>query len=190
MSKALKVTCDVKLHLSWEELHGIQGALKMMTKENFDKYHASLVKHGLKFPLSVWHEGALAPKKASAGSKWWIIDGHGLHAVVGHMIHEEGWTCPKLPCVEVEAESFLEAKRLVLLKSSAFHTMTEEGLYEFAHEIELPLTELEKYFELPQVNLPRFVASYGESEPKEKDTPKEKCPTCGKVKNSGDSHPS
>lgn len=150
MKKVLKVTCDTKLNIPLENLHGIQGTLKMMTSENYEKYRKRILKDGLNFNLSVWKE--VKKSKGKSVVKWWIIDGHGCHAICKVLRDDEGYACPPLPCVEIYAPSFEEAKERVLGKSSSFHTMTGQGLYEYSSGMGLKFEQLKEY-QLTEIDL-------------------------------------
>jgi hypothetical protein len=168
--KKLAITCDTKLRVPYQELHGIQGALKMLTKENFAKLRTHMVGDGdrkkgdgFNFALHVWKEKVRVKGKSAV--KWWIVDGHGRHAVVKHLAEVEKYQVDPLPCVEIEAKSFKEAKRKVLNASSAFHTMTKQGLYEFMSDAGLTIDQMEE-FELPEIDMPEFkMEFFDDSEP-------------------------
>jgi hypothetical protein len=149
----IRITCDTKLRIDYRELNGIQGALKMLSRENFNKLRRHILKDGVNFPLCVWKE--LTKVKSKTVTKWWIVDGHGRHAVLRFLIEEEGLKCEPLPCVEIEAVNLADAKRKVLNASSSFHTMTKDGLYQFMTDLELGIEALED-FELPEIDIPEF----------------------------------
>lgn len=165
--ETIRITCDTKLTIPYDELHGIQGALKMLTKDNFTKLRNRILKKGVNFALHVWKERKKV--KGKTVIKWWIIDGHGRHAVVTYMVTEEDFTVGPLPCVEIEADSFEDAKEQVLAASSNYHTMTDDGLYEFATSIGLPIEKLEEYT-LVEVDLIEYKMKYhGEPESESKE---------------------
>jgi len=156
-TKTIRITCDTKLLIPYGELHGIQGALKVMTKENFAKLRRQILAKGVNFPLHVWLE-----RKKSKGRrvvKWWIIDGHGRHAVIKFLVEEEGMSCGPLPCVAIQAKSFKEAKEQVLAASSAYHSMVKEGLYEFQSGLGLTIEQMEE-FTLPEIDMPEYKMEY------------------------------
>ncbi len=63
----------------------------------------------------------------------------------------EGWTVGDIPVVEIEAENEKEAKKLLLLISSRYGHVTEEGFYEFVSMNELDWEELKLEIDLPEI---------------------------------------
>lgn len=160
-TKSVRITCDTKLRIPYSELHGIQGVLKSMTKENFSKLRRWILEDGFNFAIHVWKEETTKVKKKPV-VKWWIIDGHGRREIVRYLVEEEGYLCDALPCVEIEASSYKQAKRKVLNASSSFNTMTNDGLYSFMTDAELGLDEMED-FVLAEIDMPEFkMAHFGD----------------------------
>lgn len=170
MEKIIRITCDTKLHIHLEHLNEIQGKLKEMTKANFVKLRKWILQDGFNFPIFVWKELALKGDKKQ--SKWWIVDGHGRKHVVSYLVSEEGYQCPPLPCVEIEAGSYEEAKRKVLNVSSSFNTMTNEGLYQFLSDSQLGIETLDGY-SLPEIDVAEFKVEFFDTEKKDDGSPKE-----------------
>lgn len=160
MEKTIRITCDTKLHIPLSELNDIQGKLKEMTKESFVKLRKWILTDGFNFPIFVWKE--LELKNGKNLSRWLIIDGHGRKHVVNYLVTEEGYTCPPLPCVEIEAGNYLEAKRKVLNVSSSYNSMTSQGLYEFMSDVGLGIEGLEEGFSFPEINIDKFAVEFFE----------------------------
>lgn len=158
MEKLIRVTCDPEkrlLRIPPAELNRIQGDLAVMPKEDYERLKGLIVEHGVVFALHVWRE--MTHEVDSCGFKWWVIDGHGRLDVVTCMIDQEGYVLdgPGLPCVEIEAASFAEAKLQVLASRSQFNKTTTDGLFEFMTDLGLKLEDMEK-FDLPGIDLPAF----------------------------------
>jgi hypothetical protein len=174
MEKTLRVTCNT-LSVPYGELHGIQGALRTMSKENFSRLRKLIVKDGINFALHVWKQ----LEQTEDGQKlirWWIIDGHGRHGVIKYLVEEEGYTCPPLPCVEIEAVSFEDAKRRVLAAASNYNSTTKEGLYEFMSGLGIGIEEMENY-NLVDIDLPDFKMEFFDDPAAEADEATEEAPT-------------
>lgn len=153
MKKSIKVTCDTKLLLPLTELHEIQGDLKEMTKERFEKFRRLVIKKGLWFSLHVWKE--VTKSKGKSVIKWWVIDGHGRVKMLRKLRDEEDFEIPNVPCVEIFAASMREAKEAVLAASSSFQRATGQGLYEFMADAGFSLDDLGD-FDLPDIDLKEF----------------------------------
>lgn len=179
MAKDIRITCKTELSLDCGQLNWTQGKLKELSVEDFGKVWGLLLSDGFNFAIHVWKE--LSVVKGKEVVKWWIIDGHARVAVVRKMV-EQGFSCPALPCVEIEAVSLKDAKRKVLAASSSFHKMTRDGLYEFMHDADVSMDELVKY-ELFDIEMDSFEAEYF-TDDEEVEAPKDKapsvleCPSC------------
>jgi hypothetical protein len=187
--KQILVTCDPEnrlLRIPLDELNVLQGKLKEMSVENYEKFRKIILEDGINFALHVWKELDGTKKKPCV--KWWLIDGTGRKHLLTKLRDMDGYDIPPLPCVEIHAVNYEAAKKQVLSASSSFHRTTHQGLYEFIEDLALPVAELEKY-DLPSINLPKFKAEfYEEPEPAEGATELDKgtftkfsqqCPKCG-----------
>lgn len=96
-----------------KDLKPLQGNLKNLTEENYQKLKNSILKFGFFVPIFMWND--------------YILDGHGRQRV---MI-KEGWGDTKVPIVNIEAENELEAREKLLHITSQYQTITIEGLEEF-----------------------------------------------------------
>lgn len=158
--KTIRVTCDTKLSIPWEELHEIQGKLKTMPPDRFNDLRQGFISDGINFPLSVWKELVNLPGEDGADrsvTKWWIVDGHGRKLVRNELV-ADGWTVPDAPCVAIEAVSLADAKRRVLAASSKFNMMTEDGLRDYVREMAMPPGELDRYH-FDEIDMPKFKVS-------------------------------
>ena len=148
MEKQIRITCDpdgLLPRFELSEFVALQGALKMMTKENFQKLRGRIVSKGVRHPPHVWmHEG-----------KPHLIDGHGRTAVLRQLVEAEGFSCPPIPVVQVEAASIEDAREEVLAAGSNYNTMTDDGLYEFMNTAGIDLLGLDQ-FVLSEIDMPKF----------------------------------
>lgn len=171
--KSLRVTCDTKLLLPLDQLYELQGDLKEMTKERYEKFRRLVEKKGIWFAMHVWKEVvqvhskseakrvAALKKKTAEGStvvKWWIVDGHGRRRLFSRL-RKEGYSIPPLPCVEIQASSMKEAKEAVLAASSSFQRVTGQGLYEFIEAGGFEPAVLDDY-EVADIDTPDFVDEF------------------------------
>lgn len=170
MSKALRVTCDTKLNIPLDELHEIQGDLKVMTEENYRKFSELVEKKGIWFATHVWKEPLETGGKKAF--RWCIVDGTGRKRMFSRK-SSEGWEIPKIPCVEIQASSLREAKEAILAATSRFHETTNQGLYNFMGEDFSPL-DLEQ-FQIADIDIPDFKAEFfpAPDEASEEDVTKE-----------------
>jgi hypothetical protein len=135
----------------WRDARWIQTALKDLTTAAFTKLKSSLLTNGFAMPFTVWEdeEGIL-----------WILDGHHRQKVM-MALEVEGHTIPDhLPANFIACRDKQEAAKLVLIYSSVYATVTNEGLYEFLHEHNLDVDQLLKEAALPDLDLDVFAAGW------------------------------
>ncbi len=150
MSKEIPIRCQGTNYLDISELQNFQGNLKELKESEFKKLKKSIDKYGFRFPVFVWNK--------------FILDGHQRVFTVTKMI-QDGYQIGKIPIVEIEADSEKEAKQLVLLVSSRYGHVTDEGLYEFISMNELDWEELKTEIDLPEIDLAKFEKGYLTDEP-------------------------
>ena len=99
----------------------VQGDLKVLTQENYDKLKQSILSDGFYLPIFVWkHDGDI-----------YLLDGHSRQKVM----EKEGWDV-EVPYVAVEAEDYDEARRKILYISSQYGVITEDGFNDFVVGLE------------------------------------------------------
>ena len=116
----IRVTCQANSTIGLDEIHRLQGDLKSLSEENFDKLKKSILKYGISFPIFLWRQNGAAR----------ILDGTQRDIVLKRM-REEGYKIPLLPVDWIEAKDEKEAKEKILLISSQYGKMTEDSLYQF-----------------------------------------------------------
>lgn len=152
MDKMIRIACKGYTDLPYTELHDFQGDLKTLTEENYKRLKAHILDTGFAFAEHAW----LNPDD----QKWYIIDGHQRVRAIRQMVEHEGYQCPNLPVVPVEARDLAEAKRRVLQGTSQFGRMEGQGLYEFMSVNQIPIDEVELKFDLPHINMEDFKLEY------------------------------
>src|SRR4030095_9420303 len=144
----IRVTCTTKDSLPLEKIIPFQGDLKTLSKTDFEKLKAAIIKYGLSFPSFIWQRNGSAK----------CLDGHQRSHVLSEM-KKEGWKIPPVPVVYVDAKNEKEAKEKILLLSSQYGRYTQESLYECMDTFNLTLDDIGT-IELPQIDLGSFAASY------------------------------
>lgn len=108
--------------IDYRKVEPIQGNLKQLSKDNFEKLKKVLEKRGFDIPIFVWNG--------------FILDGH-QRVRVAQEIDLKPY---EVPYIEIEAKDQNEAKKRVLEISSQYGTITQEGYDEFTAD--LPESEL------------------------------------------------
>ena len=107
--------------IDYRELEPLQGNLKVLSPENYQKLLHSFNEKGFFVPFYVW--------KNPTDKKQYAIDGHQRLTVL------KGENA--LPRLIIEAETLQEAKEKLLAVTSQYGTITEEGLQEFLMDIDI-----------------------------------------------------
>jgi hypothetical protein len=147
--KTIKINCESNKYLNLEELNSFQGDLKDLMEIDYQRLKKDIITNGFVDPFNVWFYD----------SKWFILDGHQRVRVLTKM-KSEGYTIPELPVTVVKAETYKQAKQIVLSLSSNYGTMTTQGLYEFVQTAGLNYDDLNNY-RLPEINLDKFAEEFG-----------------------------
>src|SRR4030095_460274 len=147
--KAVKVTCRTSDSLPLEKIIPFQGDLKTLSKIDYEKLKAAIIKYGLSFPSFIWQKNGSAK----------CLDGHQRSHVLSEM-RKEGWKIPSVPVVYVDAKNEKEAKEKILLLSSQYGRYSEESLYGFIETSGLDFKALDFVIDLPQINMKDFAQGY------------------------------
>lgn len=167
----IQITCRTLSSVPYKDLVIIQGDLKTLTEEGYQKLRQEIIDNGFSFAIHVWQD----PE-----GKFCVLDGTQRLRVIKTMVEQEGWECPELPVVFVEAPDIKSAVKKLLGGASQYGTPDQEGLYELMTRFELGPLDIQSK-SLTGIELPEFVAGYFEEEvveigPEEK--PPKHCPHC------------
>lgn len=136
------IKCKGAFECDLDSLEKIQGDLKELTPENYEKLKKQILELGFIAPFFIWENN----------NKFKCIDGHQRLATLTSM-REEGISMPaKFPCVSIEAKNLKEAKRMVLAVSSNYGTMTTLGLEGFMKGLDMNLEECASNFTFDAVD--------------------------------------
>lgn len=141
-------TINNRLPISY--LKPLQGNLKTLSEESYQKLKASILKHGFSFPVFVWEN----PEDAQI----YTIDGH-QRIITLNKMNEEGYSIPQIPVVLIDAHSIQEAKSKLAVAASMYGDFNQDGVIEFFKDLD---------FELPEIKMPfiNFDFPKNEEEPK------------------------
>lgn len=103
-----------------DRLHELQGNLKDLTDQNYQKLLDSIKQHGFAVPVFVWID---------KNGKHWLLDGHQrIRTLRASGAHKE------VPYITIEAETPSEAKAKLLAITSQYGTITRDGLDKFRQD--------------------------------------------------------
>ena len=150
MQKKIEVKCRGAELADIDQLQPLQGNLKDLTTENYNKLKKEILELGFSEPFSVWrHEGKLN-----------VLNGHQRLRVLKQLREKEGYDVPKVPINTVEAKDLAEAQRKILALTSNYGSITRDGLYEFATQAHITLEEMTNSFTFPEIDFLTFAQEY------------------------------
>ena len=107
-----------KKRLPITSLHEFQGDFKTLGKKQFEKLKKSIEKNGFIQPFFIWNKEG----------KYFILDGHQRKKAI---IDLYGDTID-VDCLEIKADSELEAKKFVIFYSSSYAEFDKDSFFNFA----------------------------------------------------------
>jgi len=149
--KAISIRCHGSHSVDIDELIPLQGSLKQLTKENYEKLKKVVLDLGFSEPISAWFEDRT--------TQWHVLNGHQRLNVLRGM-RAEGYFVPPIPISSVEAKDIQEAKKKVLTLTSQYGEITDEGLYEFLSDASVDWQWAKENLRLPEIDMSTFDASY------------------------------
>lgn len=139
----IKLAINTKDVLGVSLLEALQGNLKVLPDENYQKLKKEMLKDGFSFAVHVWED-------KSAG-KIFILDGHQRVAALKRA-SSEGIKIPQVPVVFVEADDVNHAKRKVLAAASQYGKFDQSGAEQFIQTIEgIDISYLNEMFVMPDL---------------------------------------
>jgi len=144
-----------------DDLTPLQGKLKGLSDENFNKLRKSILEKGFKLVLHVWQSGGVN----------YLIDGH-QRAYVLQQLKKQGYEVPEIPCAMVQARTYSEAKETVLLAVSQYGKLDKDGFDEFIEGEDFELDD----FDFPDVGADFFDVEETDEEKKEREDKEDSVP--------------
>ncbi|SIS11601.1 ParB N-terminal domain-containing protein [Williamsia sterculiae] len=111
--------------LDYRKIKPLQGNLKDLRKVNYDKLKNSLLDNGFTFPGLVWKD----PQ-----GQCWALDMHQRLRVMNREDMNDNGSY-EIPVVYIPARNKQEAKKKILLATSQYGTITQEGFDEFTADL-------------------------------------------------------
>lgn len=146
LGKPIRISCKGNSLVTVDELMPMQGKLKKLSEESYQKLRSSILELGYSFPIFVWN----------FKNKDHILDGHQRRLTLIRMRDEEGFQIPKIPVISVEAATKKEAAKKLLAVASQFGEIHPEGLFSFMTEFQIEMPDLASSFKFPEINMESF----------------------------------
>jgi len=144
--KKIPLRCKGEKLVPIEKVQAFQGNLKELDKKAFKQLRALIVKLGWIAPVFVWKDKQ---------GVYNLLDGHQRMFVIRKMIADEKFVFEHVPINVIDATNKKEAAETLLAIDSRFAKITDEGLYGFVHEFDIPEDILEDFC-FPEMGLSLF----------------------------------
>ena len=136
--------------LPWRDFVPFQGKLKYLTKDDYERMKALILRDGYAAAMHVWRHGG----------KLFTIDGH-QRCLVLEKMSQEGIQVPDLlPTMLIHAKDVAQAKRILMGHVSQFGRIDGEGLYQFQIDADIQPPEMDEFYRLPDIDLDLHNAEY------------------------------
>lgn len=142
--------------VDYRKLVGLQGSLKDLDEANYNKLRNSFRAEGFFVPLFVWRDGT--------ENEIYLLDGHQRVTVMrGEEVQATGEENPfEFPCVFIDAPTKQRAAEKLLIITSKFGKVTQEGWdwFQEAFEIEtdfvIDMTGFDGFVVQEEVDMPDY----------------------------------
>lgn len=151
--RVIRITCEGRGMMPLSEIKELQGQLKELSVEGYDKLKRAIIEEGFAFPIEV---------AVIDGKPYGILDGHQRLRTVKRMLAKEGYTLPggQLPVCFTQCRDREQAGRLILHAISQYAKTQDEGLYAFAYDFKIDPKSLVNDFDIPDFDTERFLDGY------------------------------
>lgn len=132
-------------NVNWREFRYVQqDDFKEMPHEAWQKLKASILGNNFTQPFYIWEDEA---------GVLWCLDGRHRTKALEELSKEQHDIPYLLPATFIRCENKKEASKLVLIYSSMYAKMTEQGLFDFMKTYELDLDEMKTEIDIPDLDM-------------------------------------
>lgn len=125
----VEVKCFGSEEKDIDELVALQGELKTLAPDDYEKLKNRILEFGFLEPITIWRD------------RNEILNGHQRVTALSKM-REEGYFVPSIPVNSISVRDKAEAKRVILSLTSQYGRMSEDSLAEFMREAEINIEDL------------------------------------------------
>lgn len=151
MEKKIRIECRGAGTLALHLLNPLQGELKWLPDEEYERLRHEILEEGFSEPISIWEN--------PADAKIYILNGHQRFLCLSRM-KDDGYEIPQIPVNYVEARDEKQALSKLLGLASQYGRVKPEGLAALLRRAEITPEIFVKKFSFPEINVPDFVQQY------------------------------
>jgi hypothetical protein len=148
--KKIKIACKGADVIDVSALVPMQGELKDLSSENYERLKKDIIALGYSEPLSVW----INPEGQPC-----LLNGHQRTRTLLKM-RDDGWDIPLIPISLIEADSYKQALEKILSLTSQFGEITRDGLYKFITANDINPNFINEHFNFAEINMPKFMEEF------------------------------
>lgn len=148
MYKKVEIKVTAAGEVGLDDLNPLQGNLKTLSDERFDKLKHEIITDGFSFAFSIWEN--------PSDAKLYILDGHQRFETLSRM-RSQGFSIPLLPVNYVEADDLKHAMRKLLAAASQYGEVQEDGLAEFLKKASINVDEFIQSFNFNEINTDQLI---------------------------------
>lgn len=137
--------------VNWRQFKFLQKeSFKEISKKQMDKLKASILSNDFIETFKCWQ----------SGGKVYCLDGYHRCLALSELA-AEGYQVPdEFTANFIQCKDMKDAAKKVLIYSSIYASVTDEGLYEFSHDFNLNFEEIKFEIDIPKLDLDRYEAGY------------------------------
>jgi hypothetical protein len=149
--RELKIKILKYANVNWRVLRTLQNEnFKTLYKKEYDKLKASLLKNNFIEPFRVWQKE----------DEMYCLDGYHRKLILQDLL-TDGYAIPEmLPAIYVDCKNKKQAAQFVLVFSSQYAKVSDQGLYEFVTDYKLGFDDFGDFSDLPYLDLEAFKVGY------------------------------
>lgn len=141
-------------NVRWRDFEFLQpDGFKDLTAAGYSRLRESILRNGFVESFKVWQ-----PAK---GKKVYCLDGYHRCKVLKALVSEGVEVPETFPADFLDCRSRKDAAKLVLVYSSIYASITDEGLYEFQGLHGLDLESIAEEIDLPDLDIEKFLEGWG-----------------------------
>lgn len=139
--------------IDWRTLSYIQDeTFKEFTPDAKARLKASIIKNKFAQPFYVWND--------KEGGALYCLDGRHRSLVLEEMVQEGVAVPDQLPAILIDCRDKKEAAELVVVYSSIYAKVTEQGMYDFLKAYDLNIDDLKTTIDLPGFDEQKFESMF------------------------------
>ena len=142
----IPIKCKGSRTVPLSQLQNFQGSLKKLPSSEYRKYKKSILTHGVIDVFKVWRNQ----------DKEFLMDGHQKLLILTDLIKSEKYIVDDLPVSDVFPKDEKEAKQWLLLITSRYGQVTQEGFNNYLKEANITFDNVKLDIELPEIDVDEF----------------------------------